>query len=292
MPTNYTTRVFLILTVLVISLIAIFPPASLFDHNLTFSQKLGLKPGIDMVGGTSLTYEIKPPEGGVPAGMQGTLAEHVMDSLKKRVDPNGVMNLVWRPQGNTRLEIQMPTAKGAGESKKLRDAFADAQNTLEATNVRTADVIRAVESLTGDARDKRLNELAMGSETRAKLFKDLAATFDQIQQAKSKKDAATQADKEIVYDQLRSKIDDTNLPASALEATLGLPDAARDAKLADFKKAAADFPARLKAIEQFQKDYAEYSKVKSTLDDASDLKRLLRGSGVLEFHILVGLSRV
>ena len=291
MPTNYTSRVLLILTVLVLALIAIFPPASLFDPNLTFGQKLGLKPGIDMVGGTSLVYEIKVPEGTPTESNGQQISERVMESLKRRVDPNGVMNLIWRPQGPTRLEIQMPTAKGAGESKAKRDAFSASQRALEATNVRVADVIRAVEKLTGDARRERLNQLAMGSDTRAKLFGALAITFDQIPAATAKKDAATQADKEIEYDNLKSKIEETNLPASGLEATLDLPVAQRDTKLADMKKAAADFPVRLKAIEQFQKDYAEYVKVRSTLEGSADLKRLLRGSGVLEFHILVDYSR-
>src|SRR5205814_2955796 len=116
MPTNYTGRVLLILGVLLVAVYCIIPFQSVFDRNLTFGEKLGLKPGIDMVGGTSLLYEIKPPEGGFVSGGGASLAEKVMESLKKRVDPNGVMNLVWRPQGNTRLEIQMPTAKGAGES--------------------------------------------------------------------------------------------------------------------------------------------------------------------------------
>src|SRR6266550_487252 len=138
MPTNYTGRILLILAVLIISLVAIFPPASVFDSHLTVGQKLGLKPGIDMVGGVSLLYEIKPPEGGTPT-QQGDLTNQVMESLKKRVDPNGVMNLIWRPQGATQLEIQMPTSKNAGESKAKREAFGKAQEALEQTNVRPAD---------------------------------------------------------------------------------------------------------------------------------------------------------
>src|SRR5438552_1856107 len=289
MPTNYTGRILLILAVLIISLVAIFPPASLFDTHLTIGQKLGLKPGIDMVGGVSLLYEIKPPEGGTP--LQGDqIINQVMESLKKRVDPNGVMNLVWRPQGASRLEIQMPTSKTAGESKAKREAFGKAQEALEATNVRPGDVIRAVEKLTGDARRDRLNELSMGSDTRKKLFGALASTYDQIQQAKTKQDAATQAQKEIEYDNLKKQIDDSNLQASALEATLGLNLAVRDQKLADLKKQYADFPARLAAIDNFTKAYQEYAKVKGTLDDSADLKRKLQGSGVLEFHILVDYS--
>ena len=200
MPTDYKFRVALIFSVFIICLYCIIPFPGWFDRKLTFSEKLGLKPGIDMVGGTSLTYDIKPPEGGIPPQYQGRLAEKVMESLKKRVDPNGVMNLVWRPSGDNRLEIQMPTAKGAETSKAKRDAFATAQHQLEATNVRTADVIRAVETLTGDARKKRLDELAMGSDARVKLFDSLATTYDQIQAAKAKKDAAAQADREIAYD--------------------------------------------------------------------------------------------
>src|SRR6185503_8003971 len=110
MPTNYTGRIVLILAVLLVAVYCIIPFPSLFDRNLTFGQKLGLKPGIDMVGGVSLLYEIKPPEGGTPT-QQSDLTTQVMESLKKRVDPNGVMNLIWRPQGATRLEIQMPTSK-------------------------------------------------------------------------------------------------------------------------------------------------------------------------------------
>ncbi len=35
-----------------------------------------------------------------------------MEALKKRVDPLGLRNLVWRPQGNDRIEIEMPLSPG------------------------------------------------------------------------------------------------------------------------------------------------------------------------------------
>ena len=83
MPTNNSGRVTLIVVVLFLALWAIFPTGN-FKHP-------NLKPGIDMVGGTSLLYEIKPPPNGV---YQSNLSEQVMESLKKRVDPDGVRNLV------------------------------------------------------------------------------------------------------------------------------------------------------------------------------------------------------
>src|SRR5437773_6030962 len=120
MPTNYSGRVMAIVAVLLAALWAIFPsPSKLFNPNIPFSEKNALRPGIDMVGGTSLLYEIKVPEG--VAG-NTNLAEQVMESLKKRVDPDGVRNLIWRPQGNTRLEIQMPLAGKNEKSKEKREA--------------------------------------------------------------------------------------------------------------------------------------------------------------------------
>src|SRR5688500_11751776 len=134
MPTNYSSRIFWISLVLFVAIWSIFP--GMFKGRL----KPDLKPGIDMVGGTSLLYEIKAPEGG--SAVRGTLVEDVMAALKKRVDPDGVRNLIWRPQGATRLEIQMPLTATSGQSQEKRKAFADAQAKLEETNVRTAEVIR------------------------------------------------------------------------------------------------------------------------------------------------------
>src|SRR6478609_2914219 len=113
MPTNTSGRFLLIALILVGSLWCIFPGM----HKGSFQPNL--HPGIDMVGGTSLLYEIKTSDGGAgPAA--ANLAEDVMKALKKRVDPDGVRNLIWRPQGNTRLEIQMPLSRNAEGSQLKR----------------------------------------------------------------------------------------------------------------------------------------------------------------------------
>src|SRR4051794_28119725 len=165
MQTNYTGRVTLILVVLWAALSLIFPsvPPSIFwffKPNQPISLRPNLKPGIDMVGGTSLLYEIKASEGSTP---DAHLAERVMEALKKRVDPQGVRNLIWRPQGATRLEIQMPLSGRSGDSKQKREAFYAAEAQLDATNVRVNQVTSAVENLKGAERDQTLNRLAMGS---------------------------------------------------------------------------------------------------------------------------------
>ncbi len=114
------------------------------------TQVVNLKPGIDMVGGTSLVYEIKKPEG---VRLTGKLASDVAEALKKRVDPNGVRNLVWRPQGDIRLEIQMPLspdAKNASEQRRqVREQMIAADDALKATNVSADAVIDAIEGKNG-----------------------------------------------------------------------------------------------------------------------------------------------
>src|SRR5947209_17486202 len=118
MSQNYSGRVALIVSIVLVALFAIFYPSVAapkkvaFNPNVPFLEKTSLKPGIDIVGGTSLLYEIKQPEGRPISN----LAEEVMKALKKRVDPNGTLNLIWRPQGTNRLEIQMPLSSEIGRA--------------------------------------------------------------------------------------------------------------------------------------------------------------------------------
>src|SRR5512133_445584 len=109
MPQNYSGRFTLIALVLIVFVYAIFPIG-------TTSPIPNLKPGIDMKGGTSLLYEIKVPPG---TPIASNLSTEMMGSLKKRVDPNGVRNLIWRPQGATRLEIQMPASGHEAENEEI-----------------------------------------------------------------------------------------------------------------------------------------------------------------------------
>ena len=247
MPNNYSGRVTVILLVLLGSLWALFPRFDL--------SRPDLKPGIDMVGGTKLIYEIKPPEGGRTS--EG-LAEEVATSLKKRVDPDGVRNLIWRPQGGTRLEIQMPLSNTAVDSAPKRQAFAKAQEDLEATNIRPTAVIRAVEKLKGEERRKRFEELAQGSTVRATLFGELASLYDQIEAARTAQNAEEQARLETQYETKKKAIADTNLSTAEMEQFLQLNEADRAKRLEELKKQYADFPQRLAAIDAFSKAYADY----------------------------------
>jgi SecD/SecF fusion protein len=297
MPTTYSGRISLICTVLALSLLAIFwgPPSRLFDSRLTAIQKTNLRPGIDMVGGVSLVYAIQAPNNSDP-----DLSEHVMEALKKRVDPLGLRNLVWRPQGANRIEIEMPLSPEAAEAPAIKDRYNAAQKGLYQTMVREDDVVNAVEHLAGSERTQALAEFASDSKTRADLFKQLCDTYDQIQKLRANPEklpltalAVQLQPLTVQYDQLKDQVEQTNLAPPDLEAILDEvnsddPDQKKQGqtKLDDLHKQFADFPTMQKAIDNFEARYKEYATVKNAITGADDLKRLLQGSGVLEFHIL------
>jgi preprotein translocase subunit SecD len=173
MPTNIAGRVATIVLVTLVFIAAIFAPliqhpSWTFDRNIPFIRKTAIRPGIDMVGGTSLLYEIRVPADR-PTAYTGDLAGQMMEALKRRVDPEGVRNLVWRPQGGNRLEIQMPLSGGgtggASTAEQKRKDLLAAREKLEATNVHRADVLAAVEAQGGPDR-KKLEDLAGGSAAR------------------------------------------------------------------------------------------------------------------------------
>ncbi len=84
----------LIVFLVAVALLVLYPP----------DQRL--KGGIDLVGGTRLIFAIDTT--GMEARQKSDLANRVINILRNRIDPNNQMNLVWRPIGNNRLEVQMP----------------------------------------------------------------------------------------------------------------------------------------------------------------------------------------
>lgn len=303
MSQNYSGRVILILVVLFVGLFGIpWITDGIFAVHPTAKDKplfeLNLRPGIDIAGGTSLVYEIKPPPGG--ARGDGTLAQKVADLLKKRVDPNGTRNLIWRPQGDTRLEIQLPrSSMGKEDTAALTTQFNDLMTSLGKTNVFSSGVLNAVENLTGDDRAKALKELEHGSVQRQALFAQLTTYFDQLK-AKEKEIAdarkANKPEKDIdqlalqraeiktKYDDAKSRIEQSNISVEELNSLLTSASPDRSKELADFE---ARYPEQKAIIDQIAQLYPKYVAAQGTINDAADLKRLLRGSGVLEFHIVV-----
>lgn len=85
----------------------------------------GFKFGVDLVGGTILVYEIdmkkkaETDKAEQPKDMTNLLAE----SLKRRIDPNDLYNIVIRPAGGEgRVEIVLPTG-GVYRTEKAEEAW-------------------------------------------------------------------------------------------------------------------------------------------------------------------------
>ena len=289
MPQNYSGRLTVVLVVLFGSLALIFSPVleKLFHPHEQITQWTKLKPGIDMVGGTSLVYQIKSAPG---TRRDPQLATKVAEVLKKRVDARGLMNLIWRPEGTDRLEIQMPgSGAGSMQAREKQEQLISAEQRLEQTNVSITEVIDAVEQGNGHS-SADFEKLAGGSKTRLDLFKQMATTYAEIQAMAAKpvtqRNPLEEAKLRQQYDQLRTKVEGTNVDTARLQDELS-DAASRASALAEFRRQNTDFPARLSAFDQYVAAIDAYQSVRGTVDDTTDLKRKLRGSGVLEFHILV-----
>jgi SecD/SecF fusion protein len=293
MPTAYTGRVLLILAVLYCAVCAIYPraPFSFFQPLAggEVSMEHNLRKGIDMVGGTSLLYEIERPEGGTRPG-EAPLSERVAAALKKRVDPNGTRSLIWRPQGETRLEIQVPLGRNAAEGEATRDAYEEAERGLSQFITPPAQVIRAIETSTGDDRDRQLDALAGGGEPRRAVYQAVADAYDALQAARDGTVVA-EAEAREAYEAAKAELPATNITAEQAERLAGLEDdELRQARLGEL--ADGSFPERDEALRQYVDAARAYEEVRDEIADTATLKRLLRGSGLLQFHIVANdLSR-
>jgi len=266
----------LIIALVVISLAILYPP----------NEKL--KGGIDLVGGTSLLFEIDTT--GLDPLMQRELSTRVMRILKDRVDPKGQMNLEWRPVGNARLEIRMP--RPPKEALDRRELYNQAVERLGALNIKRRDVEEALNA-TGPERAPAVAALERGVKERKPLLDAVVTAFDAHSAAQVGGEAAAIATASAAYEKAISDLLATTLPLSRFNDVVALPTGEkRDAEL---QKLRTEFPSYDVGEEGAGKGglltvavaaYSAWAANKADLEDPSDLKRRLRGAGVLEFRIL------
>ncbi len=176
-----------------------------------------MKFGIDLYGGYSLLYEID--DTGLEGGDRMQLAENVMKVLRERVDPKGVFNLVWRPIGHNRLEIQMPRpSEGVRNARQTAEVL---QEQIRDTVLRRSDVLRAF-ARTGEERDRLVASLIGGIESRRELFAQTGAAFDAWRSMKDQ------------YDARVKQYEATNVPEAAVREAIS--------------KAAVERPAAIEAL--------------------------------------------
>ncbi|MDD5459499.1 MAG: protein translocase subunit SecD [Phycisphaerae bacterium] len=182
-----------------------------------------LKPGIDLAGGTSLIYEINTQ--GLDQADKDKLSERMITILRRRIDPANIQNLIWRPQGNTRFEIQMPLS--SAEARVKRDQYEQVLENLLAENVNPSTVMRALEK-PGDQRDAIFNKIAGNSETRRQILDELAGAYDQRKELQQQRNQLSSDIEKMEsnldnanLDQLRQKVRELNDPnAGGIEAAV------------------------------------------------------------------------
>lgn len=237
-----------------------------------------LKLGIDLDGGYSLLYEIDDTD--LDETQKHDLADNVISILKKRVDPDNVRNLVWRAIGDNRLEIQMP--RPSNEIQRNRERFDEAHKNLEATNVNVRDLYAALRLPTGQ-RDEAFQGMAKHAPQRSELVGPLVQAYEATAQARQAGNADALAKAQTDLDAAIDRVLATNFPLQKLLDSLDIQGAQATQAVQDLSK---QYPAREDLITRLADAHQAWAKVKSGLDDPSDLRRLLRGAGVLEFRIL------
>lgn len=107
------------------------------------------------------------------------LAKRIIEILKKRIDPEGLMSLEWRPQGN-RFEVRMPA--GNPESQRAKYAFLQSLDILDKGNIRRSD-IRVVVRSSGAQRQAKIDQLAGSDSALGERLASLARTYDLLREA-------------------------------------------------------------------------------------------------------------
>ncbi len=284
----------------------------LFFVYVIYPPERNLRLGKDLRGGVSLIYtvEVGPDENA------RQVVTRVIDVLKDRVDPSGLLEITMVQQGRDRIEVTMPLPGDA--PKAARAQYEEALHAIDARALPASRIDRAMQLPSGqdagaDQRTAELERLAGGDPARLAKLKELAAKWDNYLEMQKvlesipddspdKLQMAQDAAREgLDYDRLRDELATGALSGEQVRRALERSSAPRSLRdetkreavpvpsereqaIADLK---VEYPAYLDLIEAAVQRHEEYESVRRTLDDPSDLMRLLRAAGVLSFRISV-----
>ncbi|MBL8757267.1 MAG: protein translocase subunit SecD [Phycisphaerae bacterium] len=212
---NLVRHAFIILASIILAVVAITPPES----------KLRL--GKDLAGGTTMVFQVDIR----PTDPPGTLGQ-VIDLLKRRIDPTGLLEIQIEAQGNDRVAITMPLPSGTVKAARARFDAVLSNLTRGALN---ADGINRLLSLPGDQRKAEIESLAAGDADRLAKLNEAAARHDEAQAASAEYAAKAPAIQEAA-DKIQAELDAARARGAAPEA------------LADLTKALGDALAQLDAL--------------------------------------------
>ncbi len=255
MGKNLTPKVVFVIVLVLVAVWTLYPPGKT------------LKPGIDLAGGTSLIYEIDTH--GLAAHEKENLAQNMITVLRRRIDPANIQNLVWRPQGNTRFEIQMPLASAQAREKRRR--YEKAMSELLEQNINPAVILRCLDK-PAEERTKTFENFAKDSPDRMEILEALAAAHDEHKDLRN------------TSENLASKLKSTEdkLSFSKLDLKQILQNRSRWARLDEqqLTESLREFlgskkQKHLETMTTYVQTYAEWAKVVDKLTDPETGKNIL-----------------
>jgi len=245
MSKNLTRKIDLIIVLIVVAAWTLYPP----------NKKL--KPGIDLAGGTSLIYEIDTH--GLKEAEKRDLAQRMITVLRRRIDPTNIQNLVWRPQGSNRFEIQMPLA--GAEARAKRQNYEKAESDLLAKNISRSRIMRYLNKQLQE-RTEAFNDLTRGDPNKLTILETLATAYDErknLQEQRDDLDSKLQAQD--------SKLETAGLDLGKIKVNRNDWANLNEQQLQDSLKEVTDANDNLALLTEYVKTYAEWSKVLGQLTD-------------------------
>tara|TARA_A100000171_G_scaffold51212_2_gene64850 strand:+ start:10217 stop:13702 length:3486 start_codon:yes stop_codon:yes gene_type:complete len=293
---HFGRNIIIAIALLVLSFWASYPP----------SEKIGL--GKDLRGGASLVYSV---ELGSTESANEVIPQ-VIDVLKKRIDPNGLFEISIVRQGQDRIEITMPLP--SEKVKLLKQQFETELSKLSVTSIDDSEFGRIMR-LPAEERAARVNDLGSVSESVKTTLERAATAFDEAQRLRAELRLYSlnpdtpeavlanlterAADAEIEYEVARDQALASAISPDEIKRALERSDEQKSIRDGDKyipvdseRKRALDnireqYPEINDQLERVIAAFDEYTANRDSLDDTSDLKRLVQASGVLSFRITV-----
>jgi len=245
MNKNLTLKIVLIIVLIVLAAWTLYPP------NKT------LKPGIDLAGGTSLIYEVDAH--GLKETEKRDLAQRMITVLRRRIDPANIQNLVWRPQGNSRFEIQMPLA--SAEARERRQDYEKALDELLAKNISRSKIMRYLSKRLQE-RTEAFNDFARGDPNKLTILETLSKVYDERNDLQNKRDNL-----DSKLEAQNSKLETAGLDLEKIKANINDWAKLNEQQLQDSLKEVTDANDNLALLTGYVKTYTEWSNVLGQLTD-------------------------
>lgn len=273
----------------------------------------GIRWGRDLAGGLSVIYQVKLEDTDDPEQVM----PQVVDVLKNRLNPTGAIDLSVTRQGTDRIEISIPLpderVKAAQQAYRdaidsvLRSARID-PNELE-SRLQAGEAVKVFGGPEGTTHWARMDSLqkAYDRQRAARAAYEAARGADPRDEAALARAEAELAEAEVVYDALLTEALRYSLREPDLLRLVQLSNEPRDRKdpetgrvlLDENKQRIKDKSLRQLELESLQErfphlknelaavveKYDTYAGLRRGFDDIEDLKRMVRGAGVLEFRI-------